>query len=164
IDYVPNTMRIDVNDMSQFATGYNYTFGDGNTSNLSNPVYSYRDTGDFLVWQYVTNDFGCRDSISKEIYIQFITSYVPNAFTPNKDGLNEVFMPVVSGHNPEKYEFTVYNKWGEMIFRSKSNTEGWDGTFNGIESPNGIYVWTLVTSSKVGTESFVDRGHVTLVR
>ncbi|MEN9002556.1 MAG: gliding motility-associated C-terminal domain-containing protein, partial [Flavobacteriales bacterium] len=96
--------------------------------------------------------------------IQFITSYVPNAFTPNKDGLNEVFMPVVSGHNPEKYEFTVYNKWGEMIFRSKSNTEGWDGTFNGIESPNGIYVWTLVTSSKVGTESFVDRGHVTLVR
>ncbi|MEN8956686.1 MAG: HYR domain-containing protein, partial [Flavobacteriales bacterium] len=85
IDYVPNTMRIDVNDMSQFATGYNYTFGDGNTSNLSNPVYSYRDTGDFLVWQYVTNDFGCRDSISKEIYIQFITSYVPNAFTPNKD-------------------------------------------------------------------------------
>ena len=157
-------MQVHISDMAQFATNYTYKFGDGNASNMMNPIHQYKDSGYFTIWQIVTNDFGCTDSISKIVYMQQTMAYIPNAFSPNNDGTNDIFIPVISGNDESKYRFVVLNRWGEEVFVSTSSNEGWDGSYKGIQSPVGTYVWKLIYKEKNGTESITKIGHVNLVR
>ena len=87
--------------------------------------------------------------------------YIPNAFTPN--GVNPIFIPVVSIHKLDFYRFTIFDRWGQVIFQSTDPTEGWDGTINGKDTKEGTYVYML--SVRAGdSEEVVKRGHVTLLR
>ncbi|MBN4065740.1 gliding motility-associated C-terminal domain-containing protein [Candidatus Amoebophilus asiaticus] len=67
--------------------------------------------------------------------------FVPNTFTPNNDGLNDVFK--VIGIKHDDFEMRIYNKWRHLIFYSKDIKEGWDGTYNGLTVPQGIYFWVI---------------------
>jgi gliding motility-associated-like protein len=164
IDYEPNSMRISINDRSQFGTGHTYKLGDGSSTDLISLNHLYKDAGTYTVWQFVSNEMGCIDSISKVINVHRTAIYVPTAFTPNNDGVNDVFMPIIPVNNTNNYEFTVYSIRGEMIFRTNSNSEGWNGSFKGIEVPSGDYLWTLTTNSKVGINVQSQKGYVKLIR
>ncbi|MCB0562557.1 MAG: gliding motility-associated C-terminal domain-containing protein, partial [Phaeodactylibacter sp.] len=68
--------------------------------------------------------------------------YVPNAFSPNEDGRNDLFLPAsASGVEVEDYEFRVFNRWGTEVFSAKNLPDGWDGTFQGKRQNGGVYIW-----------------------
>jgi gliding motility-associated-like protein len=120
----------------------------------------------FEVILYAVSEFGCIDSTSRNItMIPVVLVYVPNAFTPDGDGFNNSFFPVISGaYSDQGYEFLIFNRWGELIFESSTVGEGWDGTYRDHKCQDGVYTWKL----KVGhtydyeIEEFV--GHVSLLR
>ena len=88
---------------------------------------------------------------------------IPNAFSPNKDGLNDIFKPV-SECIDQIDRFVVFNRYGEPVFDSNlSDRKGWNGKFNGKDSDVGVYVWVLECSLTDGTY-IRDKGSVTLIR
>ena len=97
--------------------------------------------GDYSV--VVTNEAGCSTSGTSTATNGCEASFVvPNAFSPNADGLNDVFTPVSFG-NPIFYEMKIFNRWGEMIFKSDDFLQGWDGTISGKMQELGTYIWLL---------------------
>jgi gliding motility-associated-like protein len=142
---------ISFNDLSSDAYSWNWEFGDTNSdannfSTEANPYHEFSDTGIYQVQLVVVNNNGCTDTIilPVKIYDTYIIS-VPNAFTPNGDGLNEVFIPVGYGTNPEGYSFSVFDRWGDEIFNTTEITQGWDGTVNGgnKKAQIDVYIWKL---------------------
>lgn len=91
--------------------------------------------------------------------------HVPNAFTPNNDDINDVFLPVIDG-DLRAYRLDVHDRWGELIFSSAAPGDAWDGTYNGTAVQDGVYVWTLTyrAESSEGKKQGTLRGHVTLLR
>lgn len=91
--------------------------------------------------------------------------YIPNAFTPNNDEYNNVFIPVLSDFDPEFYEFTVYNRLGQPIFRTNDPSVGWTGHVSDTEimAANDTYLYTVSLRDGNG-EEILKRGHVTLVK
>jgi gliding motility-associated-like protein len=88
--------------------------------------------------------------------------YVPNAFTPNKDGKNDIFRTMLFG--PYKsFTFTIYNRWSSIIFSTTDPAKGWDGSVNGVLQESGIFIWTCNYQLQ-GEESRTEKGTVTLIR
>ena len=87
--------------------------------------------------------------------------YIPNTFSPNTDGKNEVFK--VSGQDILAFEILIFNRWGELIYESNNITEGWDGKYNGRPSQIGTYIWKIKYSD-VNTKNKEIIGHVNLIR
>lgn len=121
-------------------------------------------------WYFVniTNQFNCTTRDSANVH-EFCPAsiYVPNTFTPNGDGVNDVWLPV--GNNIGSYDLNLFDRWGNVIFHSESPSFGWDGTINGEPAPNDVYVWRMEYKfiEKVdGTEGFLQKqmGHVTVMR
>ncbi len=109
------------------------------------------------------NDFHSFWTLSTPVIIPDI--YIPNAFTPNIDGRNDVFKPVSLGFEPSSYYMVIYDRWGEELFQSLDMTKGWDGTIRttGIPATLGVYVWLIKAKTITGKE-YMFNGHVTLVR
>jgi gliding motility-associated-like protein len=134
----------------------------GFTDNQRNTSYLFADAGNYAVAMKVEDENGCSDTIVKNITINpDFVFYVPNAFTPNGDDHNEVFIPVSRG--VKFYEFHVFNRWGQRIFATTSALSGWDGSFNGKACPQDTYVWKAVVSTTNG-EMKEFTGTVTLFR
>jgi gliding motility-associated-like protein len=117
-----------------------------------------------LYWLQVTDKYNCtgRDSLlltSKQCLTGF---FVPNAFTPHKDGRNDIFKPIILG-NIVQFEFTIYNRWGQRVFQSANWQLGWDGTVAGKQQSNDTFVWTCRYQFDNGPVTF-EKGTVTLVR
>ncbi|MAZ96161.1 MAG: hypothetical protein CMP53_01410 [Flavobacteriales bacterium] len=105
--------------------------------------YDFLSPGDYEVVQVVTSDFGCVDSIKLTVSVETdFYLYIPDAFTPDGDGLNECFE--IKGVGFEGYEFAVYDRWGNEVFHTLDITECWDGTFNGQQLPLGSYNYRLI--------------------
>jgi len=149
---------------------YEWNFNDSlsneNTSTLLNPNHYYTATGYYNPQLIAISNRGCRDTISKSIYVEpEFTLYVPNAFTPNKDKKNDVFMPVGTGIDSERYLFQIFDRWGHLIFETQDPLEGWDGfTSNGSDYVSeGVYIWKVGAYDLKGNK--IDKkGHLTLVR
>jgi gliding motility-associated-like protein len=114
-------------------------------------------------WYYVYFDL-CSGLTLKDSVLIYVSPPIPNAFTPNGDGKNDVFK--ILGTPPEnitQYNFHVYNRWGQMIFNTTDITEGWDGRAKGEYCPAGIYVWEIfyIDSKKV---KVTNKGTVMLIR
>jgi gliding motility-associated-like protein len=86
-----------------------------------------------------------------------------NAFTPNGDGKNEKFKPIVTYHDLSKYEFYVMNRFGDIIYSTNNAKASWDGTYNGKPVPQGVYVYSVKYQSSTG-QQFEDRGTVSVLR
>jgi gliding motility-associated-like protein len=147
-----------INDPIQFTSAItgdyvslNWNFGDGQFSTDLNPIHSYSVPGPYVVTLSVTYPFGC--VYQKVISIIVTEGYrliVPNAFTPNTDGLNELFLPKYIGLT--ELEFNVYDTWGELIYSEQGDVlSGWNGTINGVEAENGNYFFTLSGKTFYGT-------------
>lgn len=112
----------------------------------------------------VTNAGGCAatDTISVTELTCIEGVFIPSAFTPNRDGLNDTFKPKIYA-NLESYEFMIFTRWGELIFSSKKPGAGWDGTIKGKAMPAGNFVWKCVYK-EVGGEEVRRGGNGVLVR
>ena len=140
---------------------YSWDFGDSIVSAYTWPDHLYGDTGTYVVSLIVINEFGCSDTAWGKVYIsENLSVYVPNSFTPNGDGKNETFQPIVTGAS--YYDYWVFDRWGEMIFAGDSGM-AWDGTYKGKRVPAASYVWKLVVTDDKKRQ-FKYNGHVTLVK
>ena len=111
------------------------------------------------------NEQGCRDSICKELYIRYeVLLFVPNTFTPNGDEINDVLYPEVEGLYEDGYKFYVFNRWGELMFSTSDQKEGWDGTYQGKKVEEGAYIWRVVGITKQTDEEYEKIGHVTILK
>ena len=109
-----------------------------------------------------TNPGGCDGVDSVRIrYMKGPEIYVPTAFTPNGDGKNDRLHFYPAGYEPEN--FTVYNRWGAIVFTTKDVSQGWDGKLRGKEQPTGVYIWTVSARAYDGTKVNL-KGTVTLIR
>ncbi len=152
-------------DQSTGASMWNYDFLDGTSSADQSPAHIFTDTGYFKVLQTVTTDHGCTDEATNTIYITPVYNlYIPNAFTPNDNGINETWNAHSEGALQGTYEMWVYNRWGEEVFRTKSFDNNWDGTSNGRVCPPGPYVYKVKIRSAEDFREKYYKGYVTLVR
>jgi gliding motility-associated-like protein len=126
---------------------WNWDFGNNNNSNLQQPPqqsYPYTNViRDVQVQLIVTNNIGCSDTATQKIKVVgncYIA--VPNAFTPNKDGLNDYLYPL-NAYKAKDLIFRVYNRFGQILFQTTNWTNKWDGTFKGQGADAGTYVWVL---------------------
>jgi gliding motility-associated-like protein len=112
----------------------------------------------------ITDTNGCKATDSIVITDSTCPQYVylPNAFTPNNDGHNDIFKPVFAGAVSE-FRFAVYDRWGRLMFQSSNPSSGWDGTLGGREQPAGAYVWECIYRLYDRPER-MQRGTVMLIR
>lgn len=147
-------------------TNYTWSFGDGHSAYVENPTHSYHLTESDLMTVHftVTNSDGCSDDTIQIVPVEDnFALFVPNAFTPNVDGLNELFKPVI--RDVTNYDLAIYSRMGELVFFTDNPEQGWDGTVKGAPAPEGIYSW-IIHYAKIGTPNVikVKTGSVTLIR
>jgi gliding motility-associated-like protein len=117
-----------------------------------------------LYWLDVKDNNQCRgrDTILVTLKECMQGLFVPSAFTPNNDGKNDDFKPLLFG-NIEEYRFTVYNRWGQVVFSTTTPGQGWNGSFGG--QPQNTNVFTWLCQYKLKNENFkVEKGIVTLIK
>ncbi|MFM9944847.1 MAG: PKD domain-containing protein, partial [Bacteroidia bacterium] len=133
---------VTLTDKSSGALKWFYTFGDGNSSLVQNPIYSYKDSGEYFIRQLVENKFGCKDSSSKRVYVNFILfTHIPNAFSPGTDDINPLFAP--SGLGIKDYKLTIFNRWGEKIYDPGWGRNAWDGIYKNELVQSGFYPYYI---------------------
>mgnify|MGYP001473402105 CR=1 FL=1 len=117
-----------------------------------------------LYWLEVITPDNCRgrDSVLYTVKNCFPQIHFPNAFSPDGNGRNDLFKPIVTG-DPDRYEFAVYNRWGQRIFYTNDPRRGWDGTISGIAQPSSVFVWSC-TYQFSGEVSKTEKGTVLLIR
>ncbi len=153
-------------DLSQDAVEWEWIFGTHGTSNLQNPVFTFPDTGKQEVLQIVFHESGCPDTAVAILdVIPEIRYYMPNAFSPNYDAINDLFMGTGVFGGITDFSMTIWNRWGEMIFETNDPFEGWNGRKNnvGVMSPVGVYIY-LTTFTGPRGEPFRLKGHATLIK
>lgn len=136
-----------------------------NDPNIQNPVGIYGADIDSVRYKLIVTDaIGCADSayITVRVFKTNPYIFVPTAFTPNGDGLNDVVRPIAVGIEKINY-FSIYNRWGERVFISSVNGQGWDGRINGRTQGSGVFVWMVSAVDYLGNHIFL-KGTVTLIR
>lgn len=121
---------------------FQWDFGDGSSSSEVNPIHEYDGLSDYYAQLTVTNPLGCTDSAYTLVEGPVIV-YIPNAFTPNNDGINDGFQVVIS--DVVFFELNIFNRWGEQVFQSTDPDEVWMGNMNGGDHyvPPGLYNYRL---------------------
>ena len=111
----------------------------------------------------VKDTLGCvgTSSVLVKVY-KGVTYYIPNAFTPNNDGLNDVFRAIAPGIQQTNY-FRIFNRWGKLMFETHDATKGWNGTYLGAQQPSAVYVW-VIKGLDVSGKIVELKGTVTLIR
>jgi gliding motility-associated-like protein len=133
-----------------------------NNATVSNPVALLTETTQFVL--EVRDPIGCNDLDTVVIYVRLSDDfYVPNAFTPNGDGLNDYFSPVPLGGIASLDYFAVYNRFGNLVFQTSDITRRWDGAYAGRPQDPGNYVWVLKGKNRRGEMKFL-KGNVILIR
>ncbi|MBL4594705.1 MAG: gliding motility-associated C-terminal domain-containing protein, partial [Flavobacteriales bacterium] len=143
---------------------YNWTFGDGGTSIQANPIHNYEKEGTYFITLIASNTFGCKDTVMAELLIEpHFNFYIPNAFTPDNDGNNDIFTAV--GEAIDEFSMVIFNRWGEQIYETSSLEKGWNGSAKGGSevSMEGVYVYKIRIKDWQGVNhKFI--GHVSLLK
>lgn len=167
--YTPQVTSIFDNEVSVYNTassdvvGWSYNFGDNYTTNYPDFIHAYQNYGTYTITQIVNNQYMCTDTLKQLmiVYPEF-RLWVPNCFTPGKDNLNDVFLPIVIG--VINYELDIYDRWGEKIFSTTSTNDGWNGMYKGSLCKEDIYVWRIAYTNVTDMQYQVKTGHVTLLK
>jgi len=130
--------------------------------NISNPVSLPQDNIKYVV--KVSNSIGCfgTDTIRVKLFKVKPDLYVPTAFSPNGDGLNDILKPLALGLKSID-AFRIYNRWGQLLFYTTQIGQGWDGTFGGAEQSPGTYVW-YAQGTDYKNNKLERKGTVVLIR
>ncbi len=143
-----------------------WKFDDIGTSFLQNPVFEFPDTGLQVVSLLVTHESGCVDSTQQIIdVIPQVTYFLPNAFTPNFDDLNDEFIGVGIFDGMRDFQMRIFNRWGEQVFSTNDPNIGWNGKKNnsGKLAPSGVYVYQASFINPRGRQIEL-KGYATLLK
>lgn len=143
-----------------------WNFSGNGISFENNPTYTFPDTGLYTISLIAFHENGCTDTTSALIDVMpLVTLVMPNAFTPNNDGLNDDFRGYGFIEAISDYKMTIWNRWGELIFETDDALTGWNGTMNntGQDCPQGVYVYQIEYLAPRGETKKLE-GHCTLVR
>ncbi|MBO4738763.1 MAG: gliding motility-associated C-terminal domain-containing protein, partial [Bacteroidales bacterium] len=145
-------------------------FGDNSTDTGSEVSHAYGDAGEYSVLLQVTDENGCMDTVSKviQVYYKDLNVFIPNTFTPNGDGLNDTWGPIISDYTKESYtisQMLIYDRWGQVIFHSEEPDAQWDGIADDgkIVAPNTVYAYIIILKNEAGYE-YELTGHVFVLR
>jgi gliding motility-associated-like protein len=164
-----NVLLKNTGDMALTYQWYVNTIPAGNSRNI---YYTFRDTGCYDIKLLMENESQCRDSSTRSICVfEGFNFYMPNAFSPNNDGLNDVLLPKGTGWLYDNYVFEIYNRWGYKVFSTNDVNQGWDGGAQMDQfkldvlkaGPNNVYNWRAVVTDNLQKEHEM-RGSVMLVK
>jgi gliding motility-associated-like protein len=147
------------------AISYNWNLGEGSTSTQFEPEIKYSIEGDYTIVLVATSADGCNDTAYRHYYYM-PGLWLPNAFTPDGDGKNDIFQPVTQRNSLKPYLLNVYNRWGQLVFTSSEPETGWDGTLNSEPCPEGLYTYFIqYKEDKIESSATISRrGTVLLLR
>jgi trimeric autotransporter adhesin len=152
---------IDVTNQSQNATSYLWDFEGAGTSNAVSPQIVFTDSGTYVIKLYAYNQLECMDSTQRIVTVLGPESfYIPNAFTPDGDGINDDFYIHVQGA-VKVHRFMVYNRWGEKMH---DGAYPWDGKQHGKPCEPEVYVYIFKLGMFADTRIVTKKGSVTLIR
>jgi gliding motility-associated-like protein len=164
----PNTFgnsQISFSDNSSGAALWQWNFGDGlGSSNQQNPSYSYPNAGDYTIMLVVTTNNGCKDTAYQNLTVYPLNDiFIPNAFSPNGDGLNDFFG--VFGLGLRNVQLSVYNRFGNLVFYGSDVNAKWNGRMKGSgkSCDMGNYTYLIKAIDSFG-KSRVLKGTVLLIR
>ncbi len=157
--------NIDFENLSSEAVLYEWNFNDGSPISADvNPNHTYTELGYYNVYLIAINEFGCADTLSKLLAVTNDKLHPPTAFSPNGEHIEDrefrIHSPDIKEHG---YNLLIFNRWGEIIFESKTQNKGWDGNMkNGNPAPPGGYTWVLQYLDFIG-EIRKQQGNITLL-
>lgn len=148
---------------SSYADQYSWDFGDGSGGSEPNPVHRYKTNGEYTIRLIASSPYSsCIDTIEQTILVESNIGQmlrIPNSFTPNNDGVNDVFSVLYENQECKPLEFLIYNRWGELVYTNFGQDElNWDGTFNGKPVSEGSYVYII------RGETYTKDGYISLIR
>jgi gliding motility-associated-like protein len=169
-DYTPKELSffqrdVSFTDQSQKADVVAWRFGNLGSSLVRNPKFTFPDTGQYEIIQTVTKNNGCQ-SISKAVLdiLPVATIQIPNAFTPNNDGLNDEFRVKGFFQGIKDYKIRIFNRYGEQLFEADNPLSGWTGlSKDGNEAPSDVYVY-LIEYITARNEPKSYKGNFTLIK
>ena len=182
ISYSPGYVDVDdptlaLRDESPNSATSLWTFSDGSTSNARSLNHRFNDvSGEFVhIHLKTSNELGCSDTTSVDVPIELFAVWVPNAFTPNGDGVNDLFY-FVSLNQLEDVTFEIFNRYGERIHSAFAKvldsslqdelikTFAWDGTYKGSKVPTGTYIYRLTYKRLGNTRVYDTTGTINVVQ
>lgn len=154
-------------DQSTGATAGNWSFGDGNSmdynENNGNITHFYADTGTFDIFLSVTNQGNCSDTKLQTVCVKPRTIVqAPTAFSPNGDGINDVFLLKAIGIGT--VEISIYNRWGEKVFETNNIKKGWDGTYKNKVLDTGTFSWQVIVHGLETNRILTEKGSFELIK
>lgn len=158
--------EVSFTDFSERAERWSWQFEGRFLSAQQNPMHAFRDTGLQEVRLVITHPLGCRDTAVQFVDVQpKATFFLPNAFSPNDDGINEVYKGKGFLRGVTGFQLSIWNRWGEVVFETEDPEEGWNGRFSnaGKPAPQGVYYARVNYRSPRG-EPVELKGVVTLIR
>lgn len=161
--------EVEFTNLSQNSETWWWDFGDHlGVSSDEHPVYLYpSDSADvYKVTLVSTNEYSCHDTVYGFVTIKpHFTFYIPTAFTPRSNDLNDMFVPVGEGFDYDSFKMTIYDRWGQIIFQTNDIKQGWNGNshINGEHAPNGTYMYKIEVREPIGFEPKYFYGKVTLI-
>ncbi len=157
---------VSITNLSMGATTWTWNFGGSSTdsSTVQNPAdQTYADTGTYVIRLITNTQYGCRDTSHQTVVVEpDFMFYIPNAFTPNGDGINDVFIP--NGMFISGFEMLIFDRWGNLVYKTEDISKPWNGSVkNGSEAAQqDVYIYYIKTTDfKANTYSY--KGIVTLL-
>ena len=156
-------------DQSEGAIGWEWNFGNGEILTTRNPSTVYQEKGVYQIELIVKNSYGCLDTAVNEISINNKIRnnelYAPNAFSPNGDGINDVFCPKALGITEGEFEMSIHDRNGKLIFETEDINQPWDGKIMNSNriAPEGTYIYLVIIKDEFG-EQRKHVGNISLLR
>jgi len=154
-----NEPTVYVNNQSLFANYFEWSFGDSTGLYYHmDTEYNYESAGNYDIKLFVANEFGCKDSITKKVVIHpNFELYIPDAFTPDDDKINDSFE--CKGYGIATFSISIVNRWGELVFNSNDIEDKWDGK----NATSGVYAYRIDVIDMIG-KSHLFKGEISLLR
>lgn len=159
--YLPDNVSVLQSEVTftNLSTDYAYSiwhFDDGDSSMFDNPVHSFKLPKTYEIKLTAVSEHGCKDTVTQKIYVKDeVAFYAPSAFSPDADGVNDVYYVYGYGINPSKFVLYIYDRWGQVLFETRDITQGWDGKVSKSISgrdvvKNDVYTWFAAFSDMRG--------------
>ena len=162
--------QVHFQNLTAGAETIHWDFYSAGESSTANPFWTFPDIetiAPYRICLTAGNEFGCKDTLCQDVYVENILQvFVPNTFTPDGDGLNDVFLPIVNGELDGSYHFWVFNRWGDIVFDTEEVGKAWTGGYDGgtYYIPDGYYLWKIQVESLETGKPETYEGEVIIIR
>jgi gliding motility-associated-like protein len=151
------------------AAYYQWWFNGLGESTEENPIFTFPNerSDNFYICLDASNNYGCHDTTCRYVYMnaEYVV-FAPNAFTPDDDGDNDVWLPVIRGFDTAVYELSIFNRWGDRVFYSTESSEPWTGDVENGDyfGTNEVYNWRVKLKVDNSADEIYYTGSVVLIR